>query len=235
MRVGATSAVGVKYLSRKDAHNVGLFGTGWQAEGQLETASQVRKLRTVRVYSPSAEHRKRFATMMEKRIGVEILPVEKPYDVFHEADVILTATTSSDPVFDTRWLQPGMHLGTISGDADIKVFDKSEVVAVNTRPFGGPDLVHDFVMGGVDKSLTVGKIMNRRAHKIDWRKTIELGELLNGKRRGRTSPSDITFHANNIGLGMQFAAAGARILQGARKKGLGKEIPTEWFLQKEHT
>jgi len=75
MRVGSTSAVGVKHLSRKDAHNGGLFGTGWQAEGQLETTSQVRKLKSVRVYSPNLEHRRRFASKMEKRIEAEIVPV----------------------------------------------------------------------------------------------------------------------------------------------------------------
>jgi ornithine cyclodeaminase/alanine dehydrogenase-like protein (mu-crystallin family) len=236
MRVAATSALGVKYLSRKDAANVGLFGTSWQAEGQLETAAQVRRLGRVRVYSPSPEHRRRFAALMEKRTGVEVLPMDRPQDVFQEADIVLCATSSFSPVFSARWLRPGMHLGTVNlFECDPKAFDVCDRVAVNVRPFGGPGFVHDFVMGGGQKSMTVGRLINRSARNVDWRKVVELGTLLNGKSRGRRHSDDITFHANNIGLGMQFAAAGARILENARKRGLGREIPTDWFLQKEHT
>jgi len=83
----------------------------------------------------------------------------------------LTATTSSDTVFDAKWLQPGMHLGTISSDYEMKVLNKSNVVVVNTRPFGGFDLVHDFVMGGADRSLTVGR-----------RKTVGRTGLTGGRR-----------------------------------------------------
>jgi ornithine cyclodeaminase/alanine dehydrogenase-like protein (mu-crystallin family) len=236
MRVAATSALGVKCLSRKDAVNAGLFGTSWQAEGQLETAAQVRRLRRVRVYSPSAEHRRRFASMMEKRAGVEIVPVDRPRDVFQEADIILCATSSFRPVFSAGWLRPGMHLGTVNlFECDPKAFNVCDRVAVSVRPFGGRGLVRDFVMGGAQNSMTVGRLINRSASRLNWRKVVELGALLNGKAVGRKHSNDITFHANNIGLGMQFAAAGARILENARNKGLGREIPTDWFLQKEHT
>lgn len=78
-------------------------------------------------------------------------------------------------------------------------------------------------------------MINRKAEEFDWDSMIELGDLLNGRTAGRNSPDEITHHINNNGCGMQFAAAGARILANARRMGLGVELSGDYFLQKEHT
>jgi alanine dehydrogenase len=235
-RVAATSAVGIKYLARKDASTLGLFGTGFQAEGQLAFAAQVRRLKKVKVFSPNPEHRKSFAEKMEKAAGVEVVPVEKPEEVCRGADIVASATTSLAPVFQARWLDEGTHLGSINiVEADRESFTRCDLVVVNARPFagGGSDLVRDYVMG--KRMDTVGSNINKKSKKLNWRSMRELGELLTGKIKGRKNDGQTTFHCNNIGLGVQHAATGARILANARRLGLGKEIPTDWFLQKEHT
>ncbi len=66
---------------------------------------------------------------------------------------------------------------------------------------------------------------------IPWERVYELGELLVGKALGRSETNQITLFKNNVGLGIQFSAVGARILEEAKRKGLGREIPTDWFLQ----
>lgn len=138
-----------------------------------------------------------------------------------DADIVLCATTSAVPVFKAAWLLEGMHIGTVNTkEADLRTFRESDVVAVNVRPFGGRDLVHEFTLGD-RRSKTSGKLLNRSAHRLNWKGTVELGAILARRVRGRKKPGDITFHCNNIGLGMQFAAAGARILEAARSKGLG--------------
>ena len=235
MRVGATTALGVKHLSRKDSAVVGLLGTGTQAQSALLTVSHVRSLKRVQVFSPNLDNRRRFARNMSDRIGVEIVPVNKPEDAFVNADIMLTATTSHTPIFKAKWLREGAHLGTVNPyEAEMRTFSRCDRVVVNVRPFGGgSDLIHDFVLGG-KTPRTIGKVMNERARKLDWQSMTELGEILNGVK-GRIRASQITYHVNNIGLGMQFAAAGAKILKGAKEKKLGQEIPTGWFLQKEHT
>lgn len=235
MRVGATTAVGVKHLSRKDSAVLGLLGTGTQAESALLTVSQVRSLKRVQVFSPNSDNRTRFATSMSKRIGVEIVPMNKPEDVFVNADIMLTATTSHTPIFKAKWLHEGAHLGTVNPyEAEMRTFSRCDRIVTNVRPFGGGrDLIHDFVLGG-KTPRTIGKTMNARARKLDWESMTELGDILNGVK-GRSRASQITYHVNNIGLGMQFAAAGAKILKVAKEKKLGQEIPTGWFLQKEHT
>jgi alanine dehydrogenase len=234
-RVAATSAVGIKHLSRKEAETLGLIGSGFQAEGQVLAASLVRQLKKIKVFSPNPEHRKAFAQRMEKATGVEIVPVEKPEEAFRDVDIALSATTSMGAVLEFDWLREGAHLGTISiTEADNRSFTESDLVVVNTRPLGGnSDLVHDFVMG--KEMDTGGKSLNQKSADLDWQSMRELGELLTGRIPGRKKREDITFHCNNIGLGVQHAATGSRILANARRLGLGREIPTDWFLQKEHT
>ena len=234
-RVAATSAIGLKHLARKDAETLGLFGSGFQAEGQVMAASLVRRLKKVKVFSPNPDHRKDFAKKMERVMGVEMIPVEKPQEAFRGADIVLSATTSLVPVFQARWLDEGVHLGSINiVEADAESFKRSDLVVVNARPFaGGNDLVRDFVMG--KRMDTVGSNINKKSAKLDWQSMHELGELVTGKIRGRKKAEEITFHCNNIGLGIQHAATGSRILVNARRMGLGQEIPTDWFLQKEHT
>lgn len=234
-RVAATSAVGVKHLARKNVDTLGLFGSGFQAEGQALAAALVRKFKRIKLFSPNAEHRRAFAAKIEEATGIETAPVDKPQEVCRGAGIVLSATTSLVAVFQSRWLEEGTHLGSINiVEADAASFTRSDLVVVNARPFsGGSDLVRDFVMG--KKMDTVGSNINKKSKKLDWASMGELGELLTGKISGRKRDRDITFHCNNIGLGVQHAATGARILANARRLGLGREIPTDWFLQKEHT
>jgi alanine dehydrogenase len=236
MRVGGTTALGVKLMARRDSTSVGVLGSGAQAEAALECTATVLSLSRVRVFSPTAANRERFASEMSRRIDVEVTAVDAPEQVFGGADVVLTATSAYEPVYTPEWLRPGMHLGigTLLED-DPATFVKSRAVVVSLKPFGASDdFVQNFVMGGKRKA-TFGELINRKAGEFDWGSTIELGDLLNGRAIAREDADEITHHLNNNGCGMQFAAAGARILANARRLGLGTEIDGDFFLQKEHT
>ena len=65
--------------------------------------------------------------------------------------------------------------------------------------------------------------------KIRWDRVCELGQVLIGRHPGRTSNRQIIYYKSNTGVGIQFAAAGALIYEACRKKGLGRELPSEWF------
>ena len=236
MRVGGTTALGVKLMARPDSEVVGVLGSGAQAEAALECTAAVMPLSRVNVYSPTQVNRERFARDMSERIGVNVTAVDTPQKAFAGADIVLAATSAYEPVYKREWLTPGMHLGigTLLED-DPRTFDRSRVVVVSLKPFGGTaDFVQNFVMGERRKP-TFGELINRKAGEFDWGATFELGDLLNGRVAGRESSDEITHHLNNNGCGMQFAAAGARILENARRMGLGTELPGDFFLQKEHT
>src|SRR3954463_13652265 len=113
MRVGAANGLGVKYLSRKDAKTVGILGSGWQAGSQLMAACAVRKIETIRCFSPNAEHRDAFAKQMGAHLGVEVIPVAQPEDAIAGADIVMCASNSLDAIFFERWITPGVHLSSI--------------------------------------------------------------------------------------------------------------------------
>ena len=100
-RTGAASGVATKKLARPDASTVGLFGTGKQARTQLLAVCKVRPIKKVHVYGRDAERRKAFAAQLSQETGVEVVPVENPEEAARGLDVVITATTSREPVLIT--------------------------------------------------------------------------------------------------------------------------------------
>ena len=226
LRVGATSGVGIKYLAREDSRVLGLFGSGWQAGAHLEAILLTRDIREVKVYSPTPEHRLQFADEMAKKFSVKIRAVERPDEAVRGCDIVMAATATVDAVFDGKLLQPGMHVGSIVAsdktqkrrELDDEAVAKCDVVVVTSREQAVYDEQPD-IYGAVQKGI------------LTWEKIAELSELVSGKARGRTSRSEITLFNNNVGMGIQFAALGAKVLEMAEKADIGRKIPLDWFLE----
>lgn len=226
LRVGATSGIGVKYLAREDSHVLGLFGSGWQAGAHLEAILLTRDIHEVRVYSPTPEHRRQFAAEMAKKFSINIRAVERSDEAVRGCDIVMAATATVDPVFDGHLLEPGMHVGSIVAsdktqkrrELDDEAIAKCDVVVVTSREQAVYDEQPD-IYGAVQKGL------------LTWDKIAELSELVSGKAQGRTNKSQITLFNNNVGMGIQFAALGAKVLDLAERSGLGRKIPLDWFLE----
>ena len=222
MRVGATSGVGTKYLAREDAKVAGIFGSGWQAATQLQALCAVRPIQQIKVFSPNPGHRKEFAQEMGKDLNVEAIPVDHPKNAVEGCDIVITATNSNDPVFDGRWLESGVHINTIvnndernqRSELDSVAYQRADLIIVNSREQMVRVKQND-VLDLASKGKRVG----------------DLGDLLIGKIQGRTSPEEITLFKNNVGVGIQFAAVGARIYELAKEAKLGRDLPDEWFHQ----
>jgi alanine dehydrogenase len=178
----------------------------------------------VKVFSPNPEHRKSFVEEMASETGVPGEPVDSAEEAVDGSDVICSATNSSRPVVEPDWLKPGVHYNSIREfETDLRVLEKCDVIAIHTQ-FGG--IFHYQPPGVIDDMPGV-----RREQPRDWSKFPEISDLIAGKTPGRTSERQITFFLNNIGTGVQFAAMGYCAYKTAREKGLGHEIPSEWFLQ----
>ena len=232
MRVGATSALGTHLLARPDVRVLGLLGSGWQAGAQVMGICAVRAIREVRVYSPTPSHRMAFADEMSRRVGVEIRPVDRPEAAVEGADIIVTATNSLEPVLSSKWLAPGMHLGSIRHtELDAETLKRCDLLFIHCRE----SAPHAYMVGDAAAVPEVHRgLAKPRGGMVDWASYPELWELVGGRVPGRTTPAQISCFANNIGTGLQFAAVGARVLELARRRGLGRELPTEWFLQAVH-
>jgi alanine dehydrogenase len=228
LRVGATSALGIRELSNPDARVAGLFGSGWQASSHLEYLLLVRPgIEEVRVHSPTRAHREAFAEEWAARTGRRVVAVDDPRDAVRGCQIVTCATATVDPCFDGAWLEPGTHVTAITSpdgtkpprrELDDATFDRADVVVVLSREQVHHDDQVD-ILGPVQRGVRA------------WEDIGELGQLLAGAFPGRASPAQVTVFANNTGMGLQFAAVGAGVLRRAEERGLGREVPTEWFLE----
>jgi ornithine cyclodeaminase/alanine dehydrogenase-like protein (mu-crystallin family) len=226
MRVGAASGLALKHLAREDVSTLALIGTGWQAGAQLMAARAVRNFREVRVYSLRQESRAAFAARHEN-----VRAVDSAEACVEGADVILAATSSMVRVIEPGWLKPGMHIGCIkSQEIDGEVLDRCDRVFVHDRRQAKQ---YNNVMPGtpnVDDSREEGWWKDP-AHSDRYP---DLGELLAERAPGRERAEEITCFANNVGTGLQFAAAGALVLRKAREQRVGRELPDDWFTEDVH-
>jgi len=234
LRVGAANGIGMRHLAREDAKTLGLIGTGWQAGAQLMAALAVRPFREVRVFSPRAESRSAFIAEARERHGdaVRIEAVDSADACVDGADVIMAATSSLVRVIEPRWLEPGVHASCIkSQEVDGEVLDRCDRVVVHTAQQAKQ---MDNILPGTPNVAS--------EHKHGWWKEPgrevsrydDLGKLLSGAAKGRQRADEITCFVNNVGLGLQFAAVGALVLQRAREAGIGHTLPDDWFSEDVH-
>jgi alanine dehydrogenase len=215
-KTGATGAVGVDALAREDATNLAIVGSGSQARGQLLATATVRDLASVDVFSPTEVNRESFAAAMDERLDSAVSAVDSVETAIEGADIVITATTASDPVFDGDLLEPGTHV-TAMGQYDRA---KREVDATTVaRSTYVPDLRArvDKDAGAYIQALESGAIEEGHVH-------AELGEVVAGVAEGRTSDEEITLFDSG-GTGIETVAAAHMLYEKATEAGLGTTLP----------
>jgi ornithine cyclodeaminase/alanine dehydrogenase-like protein (mu-crystallin family) len=232
MRVGAANGLGVKYLARKDARTVGILGSGWQAGTQLMAVCAVRAIETIRCFSPNQSNREAFAKQMSEVLGVDVVPVDQTEDAIAGADIVMCATNTLDNVFFERWMRPGIHLSSIKRpEIEMKALKRADRIVLHSHDSTPIHVTtHDLAFAEKDKEKRGWSTVVD----LDFQKLPTLPELIAGKVEGRQSEQEITCFMNNIGLGYQFAAAGAVVYRKAKAGGIGHELPTDWFTEDVH-
>ena len=215
MRTGAAGGVAAKWLARPDANVVGLFGSGWQAEGQIEALAQVRKLQRVKVYSRTAEKVAKFCEKMSKKLSLEIVPAKSAEDAVRGSDIVVTITTSATPVFDGQWLEPGTHVNAAGSNSllrreiDETTVLKASPVVVDSRPAAMKEA------GDLLPALEKGRLHSGML--------TEIGEVIAGIRPGRTGSEQVTLFESQ-GMAIQDLAIAAEMAKLARAQGVGEEL-----------
>jgi ornithine cyclodeaminase/alanine dehydrogenase-like protein (mu-crystallin family) len=226
VRVAALSVVGARYLAPAKPKVLGLFGSGWQASAHLEFLCSEHRFERVKVYSPNQEHCREFCSKMSAQVGQNVEAVDSPRKAVEGSDFVQAATAAWDAVFDGHLVEKGMYVASIGGsDAS----NKRREIDDETIRRADLYVVHSKEVARLDQSPDVWEIAQRGIK--TWESIQEVQDLVAGNIKGRTSADQITVFNNNTGAGTQFAAVGAAVLQRARSMGLGREIPTEWFLE----
>jgi ornithine cyclodeaminase/alanine dehydrogenase len=217
MRTGAASGVATEYMARPDATEVGIFGSGKQARTQLLAVCKVRKVRRIQVYSPNEERRVRFAAEMRNLCGCEVEPVPRPEMAAEDKDIVITATSSREPVLNGHWLAEGTHLNVVGSN----FLTKAEVDAVTVRR------CESSVVDSKDQArLEAGDFVQALEEgSIHWSDIHELGQIIVGRYTGRAHPQDVTLF-KSLGIGLEDLAVAARVYVKAQAAGLGKVL--EW-------
>ncbi len=211
-RTGAASGVATKYLARR----LGMIGTGGQARTQLAAMALVRRLEAARIFSRDATRRKQFCSEMSQQLHLEVEPAESAEVAARFGDIVVTATTSSQPVLKGEWLRPGAHVNAIGANMTIRrevddvVLARASVIAVDSLEQAKEE-AGDLVQGLA--SIPRG-----------WDGVTELHDIIGGVRPGRTSDKEITLFKSS-GIALWDVAAAGYIYQQARQKGKGKELP----------
>jgi ornithine cyclodeaminase/alanine dehydrogenase len=214
LRTGAASGVATKFLAREDAKTLGLYGTGWQAESQLEAIAAVKELERVVVYSRKEESRKAFAEKMGGRLGMDIETTHSPEEPAAQ-DIVTTMTSSKEPVLFGEWLRPGAHVNVagsnslLKTEVDREAIKRASFVCVDSKEEIGLEA------GDLLQSLESGSLLPEAV--------FELGGVVAGHLPGRTSPDDITVFASQ-GLALEDMAAARIAYDRATEKGVGNDI-----------
>jgi ornithine cyclodeaminase/alanine dehydrogenase-like protein (mu-crystallin family) len=232
MRVGAANGLGIKYLARKDARTVGILGSGWQAGAQLMAVCAVRSIKSIRCFSPNPANRTAFATQMSEMLGVEVVPVDQTEDAIEGADIVMCATNTLDNIFFERWVSPGMHLSSIKQpEIEMKALQRADRIVLHSHDASPTHVTtRNLAFAEADgEPRGWSSVVD-----LDFQKLPTLPELIAGKVEGRRSDNEVTCFMNNLGLGYQFAAAGAVVYRKAKETGIGHELPTDWFTEDVH-
>lgn len=202
LRTGAASAVASRLLARKDAHVLAVYGTGFQALGQVLGQAQVlSELQTVLVVGRDAARRDKFIDRLRSNLNAEVR-VAEPEAAARAADVICTATGSADPVVRGEWLQPGAHVNAVGSnnsdkrEVDRAVFERAAVIVTDAIDVAAVD-GGDFILNDWDQQ-SVGS----------------LGDILTGRASGRREPAEITVFESH-GLAIQDVLCAAHVLRKA--------------------
>jgi len=212
IRTAAVTAVATRALAREDACELAIIGAGVQARPHLEAIACVRQLKRARVAARRIQSARQFAVEMQARFPFPIEPVESAEAAIGGADIVVTVTTSREPVVKREWVSPGTHInaiGTFSFNA--REIDTATIAAAGLfvdRRESALNEAGDYLIAAKEGAIGPDHI---RA---------ELGEVLAGTVEGRASREEITVF-KSLGLAIEDLAAASHIYQQAQKQDIG--------------
>ena len=216
LRTGATTAVAIGWMALPETTEVGLFGTGRQAEAQLSAAVAARPIKRAFIYSRDSARRTAFAEKMSESLSIEVLPVDRPQDAAEDLPLVITATTSHQPVFDGGTLAEGALVCAVGSNW----LTRAEIDSTVIRR--ADNIVCDSVIACRAEAGDFADALQKGI--FDWARAVDLAEVVAGRAVGRNTKESICLF-KSVGLAIEDLALGAHLLHLARERGLGTQLP----------
>jgi alanine dehydrogenase len=224
MRVASTAVVAARRLADPDASVMAIIGSGNQARWHATAFAHAFQLREIRMFSPNVARLRATTEQLRSDLGIDVVPAASAAAALDGVAILSTCTNSLAPVLDARDIPDDCFVSSVrhKAEMDPAILDRTDVVFVNEPAES------DEIALGSEEDQRASSIPALAGVKRRERPT--LVELVAG-----TVPAPplkgIRYFLNNQGLGIQFVAVGALALERAREQGLGRELPSEWFLQ----
>jgi ornithine cyclodeaminase/alanine dehydrogenase-like protein (mu-crystallin family) len=213
-RTGAASAVAARALGPSGAVTVGIVGTGRQAATQALALSRVCAIKELRVFGRDPDRRAAFARVRESQLGVKTTAAATAQAAVEGADVVVTITTSAEPVIEASWVEPQALVIAAGSNFPNRAEIPAELVARASL------VVVDQLAAAQLESGDL--ILAQKAGRFDWQRAIELGSVLAGKWRSSAEPGITLFESQ--GLAIWDLAAASVVMPAARERALGQEV-----------
>ena len=182
LRTGAAGGIAAKYLARKNSSRIALIGCGAQAQTQLTALNEIFDIEAVFLYDCFKSQAEIFLKKT-RFLGLEMIVCPSVKDCLRQADIAVTTTPSRKPVIDSEWIKEGTHINAIGADApgkeelDPAILKKAKVVV--------DDFTQACHSGEINVPIARGIFKKKDIH-------ASLGEIITARKKGRTSPDEIT-------------------------------------------
>lgn len=215
MRTGAASAVAAKYLAQGDARALGIIGAGFQAFFQAWAISKVRNLKSVHLYDPAAGRVEKLAERLSSELKLDSKVMNSAKQLVRSSDILVTATTSPEPVFSGEYLEKGTTVIAIGAFTP-------ETREVDDQTVAKSIIYVDSYAGVLAEA---GDILIPMRAGILKREEIkgDLGEVVTGAVPGRETEEEIILF-KSVGLAIEDAAAAKLAYEKAIDQGRGTEV-----------
>ena len=212
IRTAAVSAVATRLLAREDAHELAIIGAGVQARSHLTALASVRAITHARVCARNFDHAQRLAEEVQPDFSFPIEPVRNNEEAVREADIIVTATSSLEPVINREWISSGAHMNAIGTHSpNSREIDSATMAAARIFADRRESVLNesgDYLLAAKEGVVKPESIVG------------EIGELLLGKVSGRTSESEITLF-KSLGLAIEDVVCADYLYAKASKTDVG--------------
>src|SRR6185295_17721010 len=215
IRTAAVSAVATRLLAREDAGELAIIGAGVQARSHIEALACVRLIKRARVVARNFDHAQHLAGEMQPQFSFPIEAVRKNEDAVRGADLIVTATSSLEPVINKDWISAGAHINAIGTHSPSSREVDSGTMAASLifvdRRESALNESGDYILAANEGVVTPESILG------------EIGELLIGTKTGRTSSSEITLF-KSLGLAIEDVACADYLYRKAQAENAGSWV-----------